>query len=76
MCVCACLSVMNAEQVDVLLQRSEGGVDSALSYAKSIARYLKDVISYVDKRITHGKWAGTGNSGAWVTVPFRSMSAF
>ncbi|XP_062380299.1 rho GTPase-activating protein 45 isoform X2 [Sardina pilchardus] len=44
---------MRAEQVDVLLQRSEGGVDSALSYAKSIARYLKDVISYVEKRITH-----------------------
>ncbi|XP_041948595.1 rho GTPase-activating protein 45 isoform X1 [Alosa sapidissima] len=44
---------ISAEQVDVLLQRSEGGVDSALSYAKSIARYLKDVISYVDKRITH-----------------------
>ncbi|XP_048100194.1 rho GTPase-activating protein 45 isoform X2 [Alosa alosa] len=52
-CACVCVLGISAEQVDVLLQRSEGGVDSALSYAKSIARYLKDVISYVDKRITH-----------------------
>ncbi|XP_062843455.1 rho GTPase-activating protein 45 isoform X2 [Trichomycterus rosablanca] len=42
---------MNAEQVDILLQQSEGGVDSALSYAKTIAKYMKDIISYVDKRI-------------------------
>ncbi|KAG5847851.1 hypothetical protein ANANG_G00130590 [Anguilla anguilla] len=38
-------------EVDIILQRSEGGVDSALTYAKSISKYLKDVISYVDKRI-------------------------
>ncbi|XP_063074502.1 rho GTPase-activating protein 45 isoform X2 [Engraulis encrasicolus] len=43
----------SAEQVDVLLQRSEGGVDSALSYAKSVTKYLKDVMNYVEKRITH-----------------------
>ncbi|XP_077574102.1 rho GTPase-activating protein 45 [Stigmatopora nigra] len=42
----------NVEAVDVLLQRSEGGVDSALLYAKTIAKYLKDLISYVEKRIS------------------------
>ncbi|XP_052404581.1 rho GTPase-activating protein 45-like isoform X6 [Carassius gibelio] len=42
---------MSAQEVDILLQRSEGGVDSALNYAKSIAKYMKDIISYVDKRI-------------------------
>ncbi|KAK2900391.1 hypothetical protein Q8A67_008506 [Cirrhinus molitorella] len=42
---------MSPQEVDILLQRSEGGVDSALSYAKSIAKYMKDIISYVDKRI-------------------------
>uniref|UniRef100_A0AAY4EJC8 Uncharacterized protein n=1 Tax=Denticeps clupeoides TaxID=299321 RepID=A0AAY4EJC8_9TELE len=52
LCVCVTLA-MRVEQVDVLLQRSEGGVDSALSYAKSISKYLKDVINYVDKRLTH-----------------------
>uniref|UniRef100_A0AAY4EKS1 Rho GTPase activating protein 45b n=1 Tax=Denticeps clupeoides TaxID=299321 RepID=A0AAY4EKS1_9TELE len=54
LCVCVTLA-MRVEQVDVLLQRSEGGVDSALSYAKSISKYLKDVINYVDKRLTHGE---------------------
>uniref|UniRef100_A0AAR2JQC7 Rho GTPase activating protein 45 n=1 Tax=Pygocentrus nattereri TaxID=42514 RepID=A0AAR2JQC7_PYGNA len=39
------------EEVDILLQHSEGGVDSALSYAKTIAKYMKDIITYVDKRI-------------------------
>ncbi|RXN33309.1 minor histocompatibility HA-1-like isoform X2 [Labeo rohita] len=42
---------MSPQEVDILLQRSEGGVDSALAYAKSIAKYMKDIISYVDKRI-------------------------
>uniref|UniRef100_A0A8C2IAB6 Rho GTPase activating protein 45a n=1 Tax=Cyprinus carpio TaxID=7962 RepID=A0A8C2IAB6_CYPCA len=48
--VSVCESV-SAQEVDILLQRSEGGVDSALNYAKSIAKYMKDIISYVDKRI-------------------------
>ncbi|MCJ8745146.1 hypothetical protein PDJAM_G00127040 [Pangasius djambal] len=43
--------MMSPEQVDILLQHSEGGVDSALGYAKGIAKYMKDIISYVDKRI-------------------------
>ncbi|XP_066552161.1 rho GTPase-activating protein 45 isoform X2 [Amia ocellicauda] len=42
---------VRAEEVDIILQRSEGGVDSALAYAKNISKYLKDVIGYVDKRI-------------------------
>ncbi|KAB5535797.1 hypothetical protein PHYPO_G00122060 [Pangasianodon hypophthalmus] len=43
--------MMSPEQVDILLQHSEGGVDSALGYAKAIAKYMKDIIIYVDKRI-------------------------
>uniref|UniRef100_A0A8C2I8C9 Rho GTPase activating protein 45a n=1 Tax=Cyprinus carpio TaxID=7962 RepID=A0A8C2I8C9_CYPCA len=50
-CECVCVCVLSAQEVDILLQRSEGGVDSALNYAKSIAKYMKDIISYVDKRI-------------------------
>ncbi|XP_051989675.1 rho GTPase-activating protein 45-like [Xyrauchen texanus] len=42
---------MSPQEVDILLQRSEGGVDSALKYAKSIAKYMKDTINYIDKRI-------------------------
>ncbi|XP_071343545.1 rho GTPase-activating protein 45 isoform X2 [Trachinotus anak] len=40
------------EEVDVILQRSEGGVDSALLYAKTISKYMKDLINYVEKRIS------------------------
>ncbi|XP_061095752.1 rho GTPase-activating protein 45-like isoform X2 [Conger conger] len=42
--------VLTAEEVDIILQRSEGGVDSALCYAKTIAKYMKDLTSYVEKR--------------------------
>ncbi|KAM5238910.1 rho GTPase-activating protein 45 [Ctenodactylus gundi] len=38
------------EEVDMLLQRSEGGVDAALQYAKSMAKYMKDLIGYLEKR--------------------------
>uniref|UniRef100_A0A7N8WYY9 Rho GTPase activating protein 45b n=1 Tax=Mastacembelus armatus TaxID=205130 RepID=A0A7N8WYY9_9TELE len=34
------------EEVDVILQHSEGGVDSALLYAKTISKYMKDLITY------------------------------
>ncbi|KAJ8011723.1 hypothetical protein DPEC_G00061200 [Dallia pectoralis] len=42
--------MLSGEKVDLLLQLSEGGVDSALSYAKAVSRHIKDVISYVEKR--------------------------
>ncbi|XP_063056563.1 rho GTPase-activating protein 45 isoform X2 [Engraulis encrasicolus] len=38
------------EEVDIILQRSEGGVDTALAYAKTISKYMKDLISYAEKR--------------------------
>uniref|UniRef100_A0A671U8M6 Rho GTPase activating protein 45 n=1 Tax=Sparus aurata TaxID=8175 RepID=A0A671U8M6_SPAAU len=38
------------KEVDVILQRSEGGVDSALLYAKTISKYMKDLMTYVEKR--------------------------
>ncbi|XP_006898071.1 PREDICTED: minor histocompatibility protein HA-1 [Elephantulus edwardii] len=39
------------EEVDMLLQRCEGGVDVALQYTKNMAKYMKDVITYLEKRI-------------------------
>ncbi|KAM8961850.1 rho GTPase-activating protein 45 isoform 2-T2 [Pelodytes ibericus] len=38
------------ENVDVILQRSEGGVRAALLYAKHISKYMKDLSSYIEKR--------------------------
>ncbi|TEA33435.1 hypothetical protein DBR06_SOUSAS8010333 [Sousa chinensis] len=48
-CVCpaGCLS---PEAVDTLLQRCEGGVHAALQYAKNMAKYMKDLIGYLEKR--------------------------
>uniref|UniRef100_A0A8C5C981 Rho GTPase activating protein 45b n=1 Tax=Gadus morhua TaxID=8049 RepID=A0A8C5C981_GADMO len=44
--------LLRIQDVDVneVLQRSEGGVDSALLYAKTISKYMKDLITYVEKR--------------------------
>lgn len=53
--VFACWHVGSVEEVDVILQHSEGGVDSALHYAKTISKYMKDLISYVEKRTSLGK---------------------
>ncbi|XP_045656157.1 rho GTPase-activating protein 45 isoform X2 [Ursus americanus] len=46
-CEAGCLA---PEEVDMLLQRCEGGVDAALQYAKNMARYMKDLIGYLEKR--------------------------
>uniref|UniRef100_A0A673ZGZ7 Rho GTPase-activating protein 29 n=1 Tax=Salmo trutta TaxID=8032 RepID=A0A673ZGZ7_SALTR len=38
--------------VDVALQRSEGGVESALLYTKAWSMYTKELLAWVDKRIS------------------------
>ncbi|XP_059400026.1 rho GTPase-activating protein 45-like isoform X2 [Carassius carassius] len=43
--------VMSSEEVDIILQRSEGGVDSALTYAKTISKYMKDLIGYIERKL-------------------------
>lgn len=48
-------TVISGEEVDIILQRSEGGVDSALTYAKTISKYMKDLIGYVEKKLALGR---------------------
>lgn len=48
-------TVISGEEVDIILQRSEGGVDSALTYAKTISKYIKDLIGYVEKKLALGR---------------------
>uniref|UniRef100_A0ACB8F2U9 Uncharacterized protein n=1 Tax=Sphaerodactylus townsendi TaxID=933632 RepID=A0ACB8F2U9_9SAUR len=43
---------LSSEEVDILLQKSEGGVDTALQYAKNISTYMKNLIAYLEKRTT------------------------
>ncbi|XP_072260897.1 rho GTPase-activating protein 45 isoform X3 [Pyxicephalus adspersus] len=38
------------EDVDIILQKSEGGVRAAFFYAKKLAKYMKDLTSYIEKR--------------------------
>ncbi|KAM5192742.1 rho GTPase-activating protein 45 isoform 2-T2 [Mantella aurantiaca] len=38
------------DDVDIILQKSEGGVRAALFYAKKLAKYMKDLTSYIEKR--------------------------
>ena len=54
--VCPSTAHPPAEEVDVMLQRCEGGVDAALQYAKTISKYMKDLIGYLEKRTTLGEW--------------------
>lgn len=56
------------EEVDMLLQRCEGGVDAALQYAKNMAKYMKDLIGYLEKRTALGaSWVLPG--GGWWEGP-------
>uniref|UniRef100_A0A803V9S9 Rho GTPase activating protein 45 n=1 Tax=Ficedula albicollis TaxID=59894 RepID=A0A803V9S9_FICAL len=48
--VCPSTARPPAEEVDVMLQRCEGGVDAALQYTKTISKYMKDLIGYLEKR--------------------------
>lgn len=52
--MCVCVHAVRAEEVNIVLQNSEGGVDSALLYAKTISKYMKDLINYVEKRTSLG----------------------
>ncbi|KAK2901129.1 hypothetical protein QQF64_014769 [Cirrhinus molitorella] len=40
------------EQVDLLLLKNDSGVESALLYAKAWSKYTKDVLAWVEKRLT------------------------
>lgn len=57
-----------AEEVDVMLQRCEGGVDAALQYAKNISKYMKDLIGYLEKRTALGETWGGGEGRGLCTV--------
>ncbi|XP_034151126.1 GEM-interacting protein isoform X2 [Esox lucius] len=43
---------LTAQEADLVLCRCEGGVDLALQYAKMWCRYAKDLLAWMDKRIT------------------------
>lgn len=39
-----------------MLIKCEGGVEAALRYAKMWCKYIKELLNWIDKRITYGKY--------------------
>ena len=47
---------LRAEEVDNMLLRNDSGIESALSYAKAWSKYTKDVVAWVEKKLSLGEW--------------------
>ncbi|NXP79296.1 RHG29 protein, partial [Ramphastos sulfuratus] len=43
---------LRAEEVDSMLLRNDNGIESALSYAKAWSKYAKDIVAWVDKKLS------------------------
>ncbi|XP_054020964.1 rho GTPase-activating protein 29 [Dryobates pubescens] len=43
---------LRAEEVDSMLLRNDSGIETALSYAKAWSKYTKDVVAWVDKKLS------------------------
>ncbi|NWR73583.1 RHG29 protein, partial [Centropus unirufus] len=43
---------LRAEEVDSMLLRNDSGIESALAYAKSWSKYTKDVVAWVEKKLS------------------------
>ncbi|XP_026529606.1 GEM-interacting protein isoform X2 [Notechis scutatus] len=44
---------MSVEEADEMLIKCEGGVEAALKYAKMWCKYIKELLNWIDKRITY-----------------------
>ncbi|KAM9459931.1 rho GTPase-activating protein 29-like isoform 3-T3 [Salvelinus alpinus] len=45
------VALSKEEEVDVILQKNDSGVESVLLYAKAWSKYTKDLLAWVDKRL-------------------------
>lgn len=48
-------SPVRTEDVDRTLQQQDSGVESALLYAKAWSKYTKELLAWVDKRLSIGQ---------------------
>ncbi|XP_043941624.1 rho GTPase-activating protein 29 [Protopterus annectens] len=79
---------LRAEEVDNMLLRNDCGIDAALAYAKAWSKYTKDILAWLEKRLSlevecaknFAKMAESAKSiaGQQVHMPFQSIyvSAF
>lgn len=49
------MSSLSAQEADLALCRCEDGVEMALQYTKMWCRYAKDLLAWMEKRISLGK---------------------
>lgn len=49
------MSSLSAQEADLALCRCEDGVETALQYTKMWCRYAKDLLAWMEKRISLGK---------------------
>lgn len=42
-----------------MLIKCQGGVDAALAYAKMWCKYVKELLSWIEKRLNYGEWGCT-----------------
>uniref|UniRef100_A0A8C6YWI0 Rho GTPase activating protein 29 n=1 Tax=Nothoprocta perdicaria TaxID=30464 RepID=A0A8C6YWI0_NOTPE len=47
---------LRGEEVDSMLLRNDTGIESALAYAKAWSKYTKDVVAWVEKKLSLGEW--------------------
>ena len=52
------LSPAQPGEVDAALQRSDSGVESALLYAKAWSKYTKELLVWVERRLSMGESTG------------------
>lgn len=43
------------EEVDLTLLKNDSGVESALLYTKALSKYIKDLVAWMEKRLTMGE---------------------
>lgn len=49
------MSPLSAQEADLALCRCEDGVETALQYTKMWCRYAKDLLAWMEKRISLGR---------------------
>uniref|UniRef100_A0A8C0QR31 GEM interacting protein n=1 Tax=Chelonoidis abingdonii TaxID=106734 RepID=A0A8C0QR31_CHEAB len=47
------IEILLIEEADEMLIKCEGGVDAALEYAKTWCKYVKELLSWIDKRLNY-----------------------
>lgn len=61
------------QEADEMLIRCEGGVDAALEYAKMWCKYVKELLSWMEKRLSYGE---SVHRAPWDSAHFSTMFVF